>query len=112
MNRLFFIVIFFTLLHVGPVSAGEDVVTVITKDYKFIPSEITVKVGTTVRWDNREKRQYHSVYFKDLTGQEDSDYFFPGEIRERTFNKPGTYPYYCEPHVGKENMVGVVHVVE
>lgn len=113
MNRFAVIILIsYTLLNAGTVLAGEDVVTVITRDYKFIPKEVTVKAGTTVRWDNQEKRQYHSVYFKDLADQEESDYFFPGEMRQRTFNKPGTYPYYCEPHVDTKNMVGVIHVVE
>jgi plastocyanin len=91
--------------------APSDTVVVIVKDYKFIPEEITVPVGTTVRWENHERRQYHNVYFE---GQDDvsSDYFFPEEYRERTFDKPGTYPYICEPHIDDHDMKGVVHVVE
>ena len=112
MNRLAVIGFVLTLLYGASASAGEEVATVITKGYKFIPQEITVKVGTTVRWVNKEKRQYHSVYFNDLKDQEDSDYFFPDESRERTFDKPGTYHYYCEPHLDAYKMVGVVHVVE
>ncbi|PVV05870.1 MAG: hypothetical protein B6D77_17565 [gamma proteobacterium symbiont of Ctena orbiculata] len=98
------------LVVLNPVFAGE-VVTVIAKDYKFQPEEITVKVGTTVRWENHEKRQYHSAWFEVL-GEEPGDYFFPGDIRERTFDKPGSYPYICEPHHETHQMKGVVHVVE
>ena len=90
---------------------GGEVVTVIAKDYKFEPAEISVKAGSTVRWENREKRQYHSVWFEAL-GDKEGDYFFPGESRERTFDKPGTYPYICEPHHESHGMKGVVHVVE
>ncbi|MEW8659420.1 MAG: plastocyanin/azurin family copper-binding protein [Candidatus Thiodiazotropha endolucinida] len=90
--------------------AGEAV-TVIAKDYKFQPEEITVKVGTTVRWENHEKRQYHSAWFEVL-GEEPGDYFFPGDVRERTFDKPGSYHYICEPHHESHQMKGVVHVVE
>ena len=92
-------------------SWGGETVTVIAKDYKFHPAEITVKAGTTVHWENQEKRQYHSVWFEAL-GEEPGDYFFPGESRERTFDKPGTYPYVCEPHHDSHEMKGVVHVVE
>ncbi|MBW7860111.1 MAG: cupredoxin domain-containing protein [Rhodocyclaceae bacterium] len=81
------------------------------KDYRFIPDELTVKVGTTVRWENVEKRQFHSVYFESL-GDPVRDDFFPGEVRERTFEKPGTYPYICEPHDSSHKMRGVIHVVE
>ncbi len=93
-----------------PKPAEGDVVIEV-KDYKFIPDEITVKVGTTVRWVNLEKRQYHNIYFESL-GDEPSDYFFPEESRERTFDKPGTYPYICEPHDESHKMRGVVHVVD
>ena len=37
-------------------------VLVIIKDFKFIPQEITIKRGQKIRWENREKRQYHSVW--------------------------------------------------
>jgi len=90
--------------------AGETV-TVIAKKYGFEPREITVKVGTTVRWENQEKRQYHSILF-ETPGEEPGDYFFPGESRERTFDQVGSYPYICEPHHESHDMKGVVHVVE
>jgi len=103
-------IVLLSLLLATGVSAGE-VVIVKTEKYQFVPAEVTVKKGTTVRWENVERRQYHSVYFEDESGKE-SDYFFPGESRERTFDKPGTYPYYCEPHHESHEMKGVVHVVE
>jgi plastocyanin len=94
------------------VAAGEgETVVVITTKHRFEPAEVTVKVGTTVRWENREKVQFHNVTFPDQ-GDDPSDYFFPGETRERTFDKPGTYPYTCEPHDASHQMRGVVHVVE
>ncbi|MBI1906056.1 MAG: cupredoxin domain-containing protein [Rhodocyclales bacterium] len=88
-----------------------EAVVITVKDFHFEPAEITVKVGTTVRWENHEKRQYHNVYFEAL-GDKQSDYFFPDEVRERTFETPGTYPYICEPHHESHKMRGVVHVVE
>ncbi len=92
-------------------AAGGETVTVVVKEYKFIPEEITVKVGTTVRWENKEEMQYHSVLFPGMDSRK-VDYFFPGDSRERTFDKPGTYPYICEPHIESHKMKGVVHVVE
>ncbi|MEW8309442.1 MAG: plastocyanin, partial [Candidatus Thiodiazotropha endolucinida] len=64
-------------LFVATYTFAGEAVTVIAKDYKFQPEEITVKVGTTVRWENHEKRQYHSAWFEVL-GEEPGDYFFPG----------------------------------
>ena len=94
----------------APVLAGEEVVEVDILKYKFIPAEITVKVGTTVRWVNKERRQYHSVWFREA-GDQDSGYFWPEETFERKFDKAGTFPYVCEPHEKEYDMKGVVHVV-
>lgn len=90
---------------------AEDVVVVAVEKYAFSPAEITVKPGTRVRWENRDRRQYHSVFFAQL-GDTPGDYFFPGESRERVFATPGSYPYVCEPHWETHGMKGVVHVVE
>ncbi|MCF6281931.1 MAG: cupredoxin domain-containing protein [Candidatus Polarisedimenticolaceae bacterium] len=76
------------------------------KKYQFHPPEITIKQGDTVRWTNREKRQYHTVWFEPL-GEEEPDYFFPGEFYERVFEQPGSYRYRCGPH---PKMTGVIHV--
>ena len=75
--------------------------------FTFIPDTLTVKVGDTVRWVNKEKRQYHSIWFEELGEEEPVDYFFPDESYERTFTKAGTFNYRCGPH---EKMTGVVIV--
>lgn len=92
-------------------SPPEPVRVVVAKGHAFIPAEITVKVGTRIRWENQEKRQYHSVFFQQL-GDKPGDYFFPGESRERVFDTPGSFPYICEPHWQSHGMKGVVHVLE
>ena len=88
--------------------ADGDVHVVIIKDFKFSPQEVTVKPGETIRWENHEKRQYHSVWFEEL-GEEQPDYFFPEEFYERSFDSSGTFPYRCGPH---PRMTGVVHVTD
>lgn len=45
--------------------AGGDANVVMIKDYSFNPQEITIKRGQTIRWENNEKIQYHSVWFED-----------------------------------------------
>ena len=80
--------------------------TIEIKKFAFVPAKLTVPLGTTVRWINAEKRQYHSVWFESLD-KEEADYFFPDETYERTFNKAGTYHYRCGPH---ERMKGTVIV--
>ena len=90
--------------------AGEDAeLLIVIKGYKFIPQEITIKQGQTLRWENREKRQYHSVWFQALDEAEPEDYLFPEDSYERSFDKPGIYPYRCGPH---PEMIGTVTVAE
>ena len=89
--------------------AGADENLVIIKDFKFVPQEITIKQGQVLRWENREKRQYHSVWFETLNEEEPEDYLFPEDSYEREFNQLGSFPYRCGPH---PEMTGVVHVTE
>lgn len=92
-------------------AAQAETHLVIAREHRFVPAEISVRVGDRVRWENQEKRQYHSVYFESLHDAQ-GDYFFPGESRERVFDQPGTYHYICEPHWQTHGMKGVVQVVE
>lgn len=85
--------------------AGQTL-EVTVKDYKFLPQEVRIKVGDTVKWINLEKRTSHSVLFLSEGGIE-SERFFPEESWKRTFNKPGTYNYRCGPH---EEMNGIIIV--
>lgn len=88
------------------VAAGPTIIVI--KDMKFQPQEVTVKKGTLVRWVNREKRQYHSVWFEKM-GDPEPDYFFPDESYEKRFASVGVFPYRCGPH---PEMTGVVKVVD
>ncbi|MDH4134716.1 MAG: plastocyanin/azurin family copper-binding protein [Gammaproteobacteria bacterium] len=87
--------------------AGETV-EVSIEQMKFVPQVVKIKPGSTVKWVNRERRNNHSILFES-EGLPESERFFPGESWQRTFSKPGTYPYVCGPH---PEMTGVVEVVE
>ena len=95
-------------LFAPPVLAGGETIVISIKNFKFNPPEITVPVGATVRWENDEKRQYHSVWF-EAQGDPEPDYFFPEEFYERPFDQVGEFPYRCGPH---PEMTGVIKVVE
>ncbi len=85
---------------------------VIIKAFKFIPQEITIKRGQTIRWENREKFQYHNVWFEALGEEEPDDYMFPDDesfVYTREFKKSGTFPYRCGPH---PKMTGTVRVID
>jgi len=103
------LILTFMLLTMNSVAiAGEKKPLVTIKNFKFIPQEITIKRGQTLRWENREKRQFHSVWFEAL-GEEETDYFFPDEFYEREFKQTGSFPYRCGPH---PEMTGIVHVID
>ena len=85
---------------------SKEVVVEIYK-MKFIPAEITIEQGDTVIWKNIEKRQYHSVWFKQLQ-KEEPDYFFPDETYQRSFDKTGDFPYECGPHPRMKGKVIVI----
>ncbi|MCC6202747.1 MAG: cupredoxin domain-containing protein [Gammaproteobacteria bacterium] len=86
---------------------GAEAAIVSIEKYSFVPAELTVPVGTKVRWRNDEKRTSHSVWFQQ-DGIDESPRLMPGESFERTFTAPGRYEYRCGPH---EEMHGTVIVV-
>ncbi len=103
------IVLFFCLLiTANSVFSKEIIVEIVKKQY--IPAEITIVEGDTVIWKNIEKRQYHSVWFKQFD-KEEPDYFFPDETYQRSFDKAGGFPYECGPHPQMKGKVIVVKKV-
>ena len=90
------------------VAGADETVSVDIQGYKYIPAEVTIRVGDTVKWTNREKRTSHSVLFPAENGLE-SERLFPDESWERRFTKAGRYDYTCTPH---PEMKGVVIVGE
>ncbi len=84
-----------------------SVVAVEIRDYKFTPGTLTIKPGATVRWTNAEKRTSHSVQFSEAGFH--SERLFPEETWEHKFDKPGRYPYVCDPHA---EMTGLIIVTE
>lgn len=87
-------------------AAAQQTVEISIEDYKFVPAEVRIKAGDTVKWINREKRTSHSVLFPAENGLE-SDRLFPQEHWQRTFTQPGSYGYRCGPH---EEMKGRILV--
>ncbi len=86
-----------TVLVISLQSALAETVYVDIVKFEFTPQQITVNAGDTVIWTNREKRQYHNVWFKALDSEE-PDIFFPDETYQRTFPEPGSFDYECGPH--------------
>jgi amicyanin len=79
------------------------------KDYMYAPKAITVKVGTTVTWTNQDGVKHTVTTDNDAPAKIDSELFGKGETFSYTFEKAGTYNYYCQPH---PYMKGSVTVTE
>ena len=64
-------------------------------NFSFGPQTLTVPVGATVTWTNRDDIPHTSVstdgMFKSKVMDTDEKFSF-------TFTKPGTYPYFCSIH--------------
>jgi plastocyanin len=80
----------------------------------FQLAEVTVRPGGAVRWVN-DDATFHTVTSTDsLTRRVPNGWFDavldqPDETFSVTFDRPGSYPYYCQPHA--DFMVGTVHAV-
>ena len=64
-------------------------------NFSFSPAQITIRVGTTVTWTNRDDIPHTVVndekLFKSKALDTDEKFSF-------TFEKPGTYTYFCSLH--------------
>jgi plastocyanin len=73
-------------------------------NFSFGPTALTVPVGTTVTWTNRDDIPHTVVstdgVFKSKALDTDDKFSF-------VFTKPGTYPYFCSIH---PKMTGTVVV--
>jgi plastocyanin len=66
----------------------------------FMPSLISVPVGTTVTWTNNDTAAHTVTSGTAATpdGIFDSGLFMAGKSFSHTFESPGQYPYYCLVH--------------
>ena len=81
---------------------GSDIANVEIRNYKYIPQNITIKVGQTVKWTNNDT-VLHNVVGSGI----ESDYLQKGEKFTYTFEEEGTYPYKCKAHPWMEGEVTV-----
>ncbi len=67
----------------------------------FIPSEVTVDVGSEVTWSNDDSAA-HTVTSGDIEGGPDgkfnSDLFLAGKKFSHKFDEAGEFPYFCQVH--------------
>jgi plastocyanin len=89
---------------------GSSGAEVLVKGFRFQPKQITVSVGGTVTWV-QEDNTVHTITSgtpNDQTGLFDNKEFAQGEEFSFSFERAGTYPYFCRNH--PEGMRGTVTV--
>lgn len=75
--------------------AATSVATVDTKNFAYLPLELTVAPGTPVRFTNSDTVD-HTVTAAD--GSFDSKNMTTGQTWTHVFEKAGTYAYVCAYH--------------
>ena len=82
-------------LYLGGAHAEESKVTI--DNFTFSPGTLTVPLGTTVTWTNRDN-DVHTVTADDTPPTFESAGLDTDDTFSFTFNKAGTYPYHCSLH--------------
>jgi plastocyanin len=70
----------------------------------YLPTNLTVKAGTTVTWVNHDAAA-HTV--TSMNGAFDSGNMAVGAMYTFTFTQPGTYSYYCTYHTWMKGTIVV-----
>ncbi|MBM2810254.1 MAG: multicopper oxidase family protein [Chloroflexi bacterium] len=78
--------------------------TIAVRDNFYTPNQLTVPVGSTVRWDH-QGRVEHTV--TSLLGYFDSGVLQGGDQFTYTFTFPGRYDFFCRFHITNRGVVVV-----
>jgi len=84
----------------APLTAGSQAESVSIRDFTFAPGNLQIPVGATVTWTNYDDAP-HTATAKD--GSWDTGILNKGDTKTITFDKTGSYEYYCKVH---PNMIG------
>ena len=84
------------------------VVDVTMSGLNFVPKNISVSAGTTVRWTNTTSMGHTVTSYEDELPF-NSGFMLSSDVFEYTFVSPGVFDYFCIPHESL-NMVGSVTV--
>ena len=87
---------------VPPAASAPAKVTVSIENYAFQPDPVTITVGTTVVWTNRDEVTHSVVSSEKLFSSPELE---SNKSYEFTFRKAGTFPYFCALHPGMKGKV-------
>jgi Icc protein len=83
------------MLVVAAVATPAPMSDVVIDNFKFAAPTITVPVGTTVAWTNRDDVPHNVV---STEGAFRSPVLDTDQRFSHTFETPGTFKYYCSLH--------------
>jgi plastocyanin len=96
-----FLVSLFSLVALNRATpATPEPVRVDLKTFQFTPDTLRVSVGTTVRWTNQDEID-HTVTAGSPSERDaafNATLAKKGATAERTFDKAGTFTYFCDRH--------------
>ncbi len=87
-----------------PAAQVPATVDVTIKNFAFLPAEVRIKAGTTVRWTHQDAAG-HTVTADN--GAFGSNTLSQGQTFARAFSEKGSFGYHCAPH---PSMTGTVIV--
>ncbi|PYE55311.1 multicopper oxidase family protein [Deinococcus yavapaiensis] len=76
---------------------NADAPSVKASGFRFAPSDVRVRAGTTVTWSNADLVA-HAVVVRAPDGTETTRPLARGGRVSFTFDRPGTYTFHCLPH--------------
>ena len=88
------------------VAAAVAPASVTIDNFAFAPATLTVAPGTKITWDNKDEEP-HTVMSGDGGATFKSPALDTDDKFSFTFDKPGTYKYFCSIH---PHMVGTIVV--
>ncbi len=97
-------VVFFILASCGTSGGGGSSTNVSISNFSFDPASVTIKVGQSVTWTNKDSAA-HTVASDagDWTSQDIAQ----NQTFSHTFDQAGTFTYHCSIH---PNMKGTIVV--
>jgi plastocyanin len=78
-----------------PVVSDASELTLEIRDFNYFPRELTVSVGSTLTWINRDAAPHDATH---EAGDWGTGLLSQGESATLTFEAPGTYRYICTIH--------------
>jgi amicyanin len=81
----------------GAATAPVAAHAVAIKNFAFAPTAVTVKVGTTITWTNKDS-DAHTVTSTGSGGPLNSPALSTGQTFSFTFTTAGSYSYFCTIH--------------